>query len=160
MSQEEFTVLQQLVMKEHQRRSDDLHSTSTMTMHPTNVHDSSSPSASKTISASDSTSSSSYHNNNTHHTTLYNANNNNSTATEDVREPKRRKAELQASTSTITLTHMPNDVIVDILSCLSVLDMIGIRRTCRILNECSHHGAAWSNSLNKIDWIAQQCGYG
>jgi hypothetical protein len=54
------------------------------------------------------------------------------------------------STSTITLTHLPNDVITHILSCLPILDMIHIRRTCHVVNECSSHGAAWRYSVNAI----------
>jgi hypothetical protein len=51
----------------------------------------------------------------------------------------------------ITLTHMPNDVIIQILSCLPTLDMMRIRSTCRLLNECSMNGHAWRYSINRID---------
>jgi len=60
-------------------------------------------------------------------------------------------AHTSTSTPAITITHMPNDIIIHILSCLPILNMIRIRRTCKLLNECSHHGGAWRHCLNKID---------
>ena len=46
---------------------------------------------------------------------------------------------------------MPSSIIIDILSCLPILDMIRIRPTCKLVNECSNHGSAWRHSLDKLD---------
>jgi hypothetical protein len=62
-----------------------------------------------------------------------------------------------AITSTITLTHMPNEIVIHILSCLPTLHMIRIRSTCKLLNKCSKHGGAWRYSLNKIDEEYKGC---
>src|ERR1700686_2934333 len=75
------------------------------------------------------------------------------TSTTGVDRGRARQQHTSTSTytSTVPLCHMPNSIIIEILSCLPTLDMIRIRPTCQILNECSMNGHAWRYSMNKID---------